>query len=341
MKILGVNPFGLKIVMALNLEDLLEHPARAGFYDLLGGLADNFMTIGSAAGSFLECNDCGSTFTTKDTDWVCACCGRVFELKFTPLPPQTASAPIDGFETKIRITTKTRVTGLRKPGINPHWFYNNENWSVAEFAHQIHRAQPERTLTPWLRHLGVPIADTSILESFLTWPRFQFGGKTIQPDVALAFSSHVVLFEFKRPVGGTTPGHEVMGQLAFAKNAARQLNRDWHVILVPGSDAATAQSPDKWVEIAVASLPTTLAKWPEHEAIIREVAAMPVVELGRRVSITTWPVAVHAFSSTVENLLPVSWTRDRILAQLSFFLKSRAEVFESAKGSSGGLKPIH
>ena len=37
------------------LEQLLEHPDRARFYDLFGGLADNLLTIGTYAGTFPTC----------------------------------------------------------------------------------------------------------------------------------------------------------------------------------------------------------------------------------------------------------------------------------------------
>lgn len=317
--------------MTLRLESLLEDPKLPERYDLLRGLADNIMTIGDFAGSFLECHDCGFTFTTKGAKCECPSCSRVFELKFESRHRKPSTAPIDGFEGIVRLTTKAR--GLEKPGAkkNRHWFAANENWSVAEFVHQIHRAQPERTLPKWLRELGVPLPADASLESFLMWPRFPFGEKkTIQPDVALAFDSHVVLFEFKRPRGGKTPGVEVLGQLAFAADAALKLDRDWHIVLVPSGKAEMAKTPTAWAEKAVASTDATLANWPGRADIIRKVSAMGATELATRVTATNWQTAINGFEKAVTSELPASWTGERVLSQLAFLLKSQQELFDGS-----------
>ena len=146
----------------------------------------------------------------------------MYELKFKPTKQRGSP-----FEAEVK------VSGLTKPGVNPHWYYENENWSVAEFLTQILRLRPEDFLAPWLHHLGVGI-ESSALETVLCWPRFRLGGKTIQPDLAVGFQRDIVLVEFKRPDGGTTPPVEIMGQLCFAAEAGRQLGRNWHVVLIPG-----------------------------------------------------------------------------------------------------------
>src|SRR5437588_11139366 len=94
------------------LEQFLEYPDRAPFYDLLGGLADNLLTVGPYAGTFLECSDCGDTFTLKGESWKCERCGQAYELKF---------APADQRGTPFETTVK--VSGLAKPRIKPHWYY--------------------------------------------------------------------------------------------------------------------------------------------------------------------------------------------------------------------------
>ena len=62
------------------LHHLLEDPAKAPYYDLLGGLANNLLTIGTYAGTFLECAACGETFTLKGQSWKCERCGQCYEL---------------------------------------------------------------------------------------------------------------------------------------------------------------------------------------------------------------------------------------------------------------------
>lgn len=109
------------------LEQFLKDPDRgASFYDLLGGLADNLLTIGTYAGTFLACSECGDTFTLKGASWKCECCDREYELKFKS--PDQRGAKFD---------TMVTVSGLTMPGLNPHWCHENENWSVAEFLTQI------------------------------------------------------------------------------------------------------------------------------------------------------------------------------------------------------------
>jgi hypothetical protein len=150
------------------LSQLLEHPDQAPFYDLMGGLADNLLTIGTYAGTFLACSACGDTFTLKGESWKCECCGQTYELKFKPSDQKGTP-----FETKVR------VSGLTKPRWNPHWYHENENWSVAEFLTQILRLRPEEFLEPWFTRLGIGVESGSSLETVLCWPRFRFGGKTI------------------------------------------------------------------------------------------------------------------------------------------------------------------
>jgi hypothetical protein len=253
----------------MRLEQMLEQSDRAPFYDLLGGLADNLLTIGAHAGTFLACNACGDTFTLKGESWKCECCGEGYELKFKP--SEQRGSP---FEAVVK------VSGLSKPRFNPHWYYDNENWSVAEFLTQVLRLRPEDFLGAWLGHLGVVI-ESSRLETVLCWPRFRFGGKTIQPDLAIGFERDIVLVEFKRPAGGTTPPVEVIGQLCFAAEAERQLSRRWHIVLVPGRDSFARSSAD-YVRDALAAVSAAQAKWAIPLAALADVQRVPQSELAGR-----------------------------------------------------------
>lgn len=295
------------------LEQLLEHPDRAPFYDLLGGLSDNLLTIGDYAGTFLACNTCGDTFTLKGESWKCECCSQVFELKFEPA--KKSGSP---FETGVR------VTALTKPRLKPHWYYENENWSVAEFLTQILRLRPEDFLGPWFRQLGVGI-ESPVLETVLCWPRFRFGGKTIQPDLAVGFQRDIVLIEFKRPAGGTTPPVEVMGQLCFAAEAGRQLGRRWHVVLVPGRDTAARTSVD-YIQAALASTSQAQTKWAIPAAALAEVQAASPSELAGHVQVFGWESLLKLSSEAIRASVPESWTQEQALAKLRYFQTSRAAL---------------
>jgi hypothetical protein len=295
------------------LEQLLEHPDRAPFYDLLGGLADNLLTAGSYAGTFLACNACGDTFTLKGESWKCESCGQGYELKFKPA--EQRGVP---FETTVK------VSGLSKPRFNPHWYYDNENWSVAEFLTQLLRLQPEEFLGPWFRGLGVGLV-TPVLETVLCWPRFRFGGKTIQPDLTVGFEHDIVLVEFKRPAGGTTPAVEVMGQLCFAAEAGRQLGRRWHVVLVPGRDSAV-RTPADYVRDALAAVSEARAKWAIPPVALEDIQSAQPVELAARVRVFGWESLLRLSSEAVRANVPESWTRQQALAKLRFFQSSRAAL---------------
>ena len=90
--------------MSKRIEDLLVEKtrSRAPAYELFGGLADNLMTIGPAAGRFLECSDCGETFTTKAASWQCNCCGGLFDLKVGPRDKKSSGS--EEFKAEARFT---------------------------------------------------------------------------------------------------------------------------------------------------------------------------------------------------------------------------------------------
>jgi hypothetical protein len=297
----------------MGLEQMLEQPDRAPFYDLLGGLADNLLTIGTHAGTFLACNACGDTFSLKGESWKCERCGEGFELKFKP--SEQRGSP---FETVVK------VSGLSKPRFNPHWYYDNENWSVAEFLTQILRLRPEDFLGPWLRQLGVGI-ESSPLETLLCWPRFRFGNKTIQPDLAVGFQRDIVLVEFKRPTGGTTPPVEVMGQLCFAAEAERQLSRRWHLVLVPGRDSFV-RTPADYIRDALAAVSATRAKWAIPLAALADVQTVPPSELAGRLLVLGWESLLRLSSEAIRASVPESWTRQQALRKLHYFHTSRAAL---------------
>jgi hypothetical protein len=217
------------------LHDLLEDPGKAPFYDLLGGLADNLLSISSLAGSFLSCSYCGHTFTQKSQSWECERCHKKYEIKFER-----------GDKAGTWFKAKLESSGLTKARLSPyHWYLENENWTVAEFLTQVLRLGPETFLAPWCEGLGMVLHKPAVLETHLCWPRFPFGGKTIQPDLALGFANDLVCFEFKRPGGAPMPPLEVMGHFGFAIKAAQQLNRRWHLVLIPGPDAKAGTAPDR------------------------------------------------------------------------------------------------
>jgi len=298
---------GMKLT---RLEQMLERPDLAPFYDLLGGLADNLVTIGTYAGTFLECNACGDTFTLKGESWKCACCGQEFALKFES--PKKRGGPLES----------VRVAGVTKPGCSPHWYYSNENWSVAEFMTQILRLKPEDFMGTWLRRLGVTIR-SGALETVLCWPQFRFGGKTIQPDVAIGFEGEVVLMEFKRPEGGLTKPYEVMGQLCFAAEAGRQLARRWHLVLVPGGDSVSRSSSD-YIRMALADSKAQ-TKWIIPEAALADIQKLTRSQLSDRVRVIGWESLLQQTLDAIGSTLSDSWTRSQVIAKLRFFHTSRAE----------------
>ena len=310
--------------MSKRIEDLLVEKTRSRVpaYELFGGLADNLMTIGPAAGRFLECSDCGETFTTKAASWQCNCCGGLFDLKVGPRDKKSSGSE--------EFKAEARFTKLSKPGISdPHWMHNNENWSVAEFAHQLLRSQPEKTLASWLRELGVSIPEGSQLVSVLCWPRFEFGGKTIQPDIVATFDKTIVLMEFKRFSGGITPGTEALGQAAFAKYAADYLGIEWSLLFVPSNRNEISRDGALWVSAMLESKDATIEKWPNTEGAIDVLLRESHEVLAKRCSTASWTMAVHSFEQVVREQMPASWTKNRILESLEYFLSARKHLINN------------
>ena len=294
------------------LEDLLEDESRVHFYDLLGGLADNLLTIGTYAGTFMSCGSCGETFSLKGQSWKCEQCGSSYELKFKPAP--TLESP---FETVVR------VNGLDKPRMNPHWYYENENWCVAEFLTQILRLQPESFLLHWFKVLGLVLQESE-LESILCWPRFAFGKKTIQPDFAVGFRNDIVFVEFKRPKGGTIPPTELMGQLSFLKQASKRLGRRWHFLLIPGRNISCKSKSD-YAQAALGASKATLQKWPNQETAIDALRETSEAELASRMRVYGWESLLQKTMTAVEENVPASWTKKQTLAKLAYFHRIRVQ----------------
>jgi len=311
-----LNEIMSRVTTIDRLEDLLEDSRLAPFYDLLGGLSDNLLTVGSHAGTFLTCHACGDTFTLKGDSWKCECCGHKFELKFAP--SKQLGSP---FETEVRVTAN--VSGLTKPRWSPHWYYENENWSVAEFLTQILRLQPESFFALWLQQIGLGL-QSPVLQGMLCWPRFRFGGKTIQPDFAVAFERDIVLFEFKRPGGGAIPPVEVIGQLCFAEYAGQRLNTDWHLVLVPGRESL-ALSAGEYVQSALAAVAKAQLKWVIPESLLSTILSFPEVKLAAKVRVLPWEALLRLTCKLIEQAVPQSWSRDQALAKLSYFYNSRVE----------------
>ncbi len=283
------------------------------FYDLLGGLADNLLTIGNHAGSFLSCHTCGHTFSTKDESWSCQACGEFFELKFTP-----AKFPGSPFETTVR------VSGLSKPRMNPHWYFDNENWAVAEFLTQILRLTPELFLRPWLETIGVHLGPGD-LETILCWPRFTFGGKTIQPDFVIGFAQDIVLFEFKRPSGGKVPSVELAGQVCFGAYAGSKLGRRWHLVVVPGG-TCTTQQRDGFVKSTVGGFDEAYSKWkvPIDRPNIDEMADESKID--SRLIAIGWRQLIQDSITAIMANYQAGWSRQQAILKLEYWLKSREEL---------------
>ncbi|MBK9155519.1 MAG: hypothetical protein IPM25_15140 [Chloracidobacterium sp.] len=291
------------------LEDLLEEPERLHFYDLLGGLADNLLTIGGRAGTFLACHACGKTFSTKEEAWRCEGCGQAFELKFKPT--QDTSMPFEGM---------VRVSGLTKSRLNPHWYFENENWSVAEFLTQIFRLAPEQFLRPWLNSFGVEIRNGE-LETILCWPRFQFGGKTVQPDFAIGFENDIVLFEFKRPSGGLVPPVEMAGQFCFATYAASTLGRDWHLVVVPGPTGEATSAKTLAVSM-LDGLAEARLKWKIPRELETLISGVNASALENRITAIGWNQLIEHSIATAKSNCAASWSTHQAIAKLEYW-KSR------------------
>jgi len=296
-----------------HLENLLERPDEAPFYDLLGGLADNLLTIGLYAGTFLSCDACGDTFSLKGGSWKCEHCGQLFAAKFST--PKKPGKPYEA-----------RVTGITNSRWNPHWYYENENWAVAEFLSQLLRLSPEELLPAWLNRLGVPLVNPATLESVLCWPRFRFGGKSIQPDIAMGFRGDVVLIEFKRPAGGIVPPVEVLGQLCFASSAAQILDRRWHLIIVPGRDSTARLSASDYVREALGAVPQVQEKWAIPAPVLDEVRETPVEFLTESVHIFGWEKLLRITAEAIRSTTRESWTKTQTLSKLRYFQESRSRL---------------
>jgi len=190
--------------------------------------------------------------------------------------------------------------------------------------YQLFRLRSEEFLAPWFRQLGVGI-ESSTLETVLCWPQLRFGGKTIQPDLAVGFERDIVLVEFKRPAGGITPPVEIMGQLCFAADAERQLRKRWHVVLVPGRDRS-ARTPAEYVRDALAAVDATRAKWAVLENALRVLQTAQPSDLVGRVRVVGWESLLRLSSEAVRASVPESWTRQQALAKLKYFHIKRAAL---------------
>jgi hypothetical protein len=226
------------------------------------------------------------------------------------------------FESDVKLTAN--VSGLSKPRSRPHWYYNNENWSVAEFMTQILRLQPEVFLPVWLRRLGI-ILDESALDTVLCWPRFSYGKKTIQPDVAIGFEKDIVLLEFKRADGGSTPGKEVLGQLCFALEAGRRLRRNWCVLLIPGRESATRSITD-YAMSALGAGNDAQAKWGISDDTVREVKTILEGNAARKLHVISWEHVLRETCGVIRDSVSESWSKQQALSKLQYFYKARVDA---------------
>jgi hypothetical protein len=311
---IAVNPINEQPTKSF--EQFLERPSDASFYDLLGGLTDNLLTIGGFAGTFATCTECGDTWSLRERAWTCSCCHQSFEVKFG-IPKDRTAIPLE---------VKAKIKGLAKPGSNPHWFYDNENWSVAEFIKQLHSVPAEPLLAAWLPRLGIPVTAPVVIDTLLAWPRLRFGKNTIQPDYVVATQDTLVLFEFKRPSGGTLPGDQIAKQIAFTKWAAEQLGRSWAVVIVPGPDAKSGQVPHHYAELAIAEFDKKCVNWQVDDGIRAGFASLGVEGVAAHLRILGWESLIERTEAAVSSSTNESWSRRQVLRSLRHFRDARSNL---------------
>ena len=302
------------------LADQLEKPEMEWFYSSpLGGLSDNLMTIGKFAGSFITCDGCGATSTLQGSAWHCPDCGQEMGVKFACSNPN-------------RLPRKVAVTGFTQAGVRPHWYYRDENWSTAELSQLLLRLPADLVMPRLLAELGVPVRDAG-LDAWLFWGRFAFGGKTVQPDWAVAVPGQVVLFEFKRPANRAKPGPvQTWGEAAFAVHVAGEIGADWRLVVVPGDEAVARRlDPLAMAEAALRSGPKALDKWPEvPAALAQRMKDLSAPELAGHIAVVSWPAVVQAAQRAVQHGAAghpeLSWTRAKVLEGLEQFLAVRREL---------------
>jgi len=322
--------FEMTVDAVKQIEQLLEKPEEAHFYDLLGGLADNLLTIGQHAGTFVECSDCGKTFSLKEESWKCQGCGSNFGLKFNGPIGKTG----DCHEVKVSDFTKCRTVPY-------HWYYNNENWSVAEFLTQILRLQPEIFLKSWFSDLGVSVGHDSALETVWCWPRLAFDIKTtpplktIQPDFFVAFDHEIVVVEFKRPKGGYTPPDEILKQMCFLMVASRKLKREWRLVLVPGPDKKGMRSRNRIKDALEKGDRSKLEDIIPAEILDKVYSPDAIDELSDHFVEIGWETLLNQSRKTIRESLAPSWATEQALKKLEFFQDWRAVYGLLAPRSDG------
>lgn len=299
--------------MKKDIRLFLEEAHRLHFYDLLGGLADNLLTLGKFAGTFTSCDACGNTITLKERSWSCESCGEEFNLHFSTLK-----------EVKGTKEAQVKVRGIRKSKLQPHWYFADENWSAGEFINLIMRFPAEFFLSGWLKHLGIKIDENNEICNLLCWARIKFGSKTIQPDLIIEFEKDLVIFEFKRPEGGLVPPKEIIGQIIFINNASKILNKSWHLVIVPGPNFIVRES-NEYVEEAMNAIDEAKNNWSLPNSIIEETKNLNFGEIDKSLSAFGWE---NLIDNTIDFIIQTenSWTSKQVIEKLQYFKSSRIKL---------------
>jgi hypothetical protein len=313
------------------LEDYLESPGKADFYDVLGGLSDNLMTVGSFAGSFMSCEACGKTFSLRRNSWKCSSCGQAFDLHFDRKVKKVENAKAISYAVDLRGVHKS---GINLEGVDEHWFLNHENWCVARWLSLMLRLPAEGATERLLGGLGIPTQPRAELQTVMSWPRLILDSfakpKTVQPDVVIGRTDAIVFFEFKRPKGGTLPPTEVLGQLYFAGQVGHELGRDWFIVVVPGNAKKAAKmTAVGLVGEAREARADTLKKWRFPDEAVTRIDKMTDTKLAGHIRVLSWEdILSLSLKVARDNALGGSgfeWNRRRVEAGLLQFWQERAD----------------
>lgn len=254
--------------------------------------------------------------STADLVLECDSCGSEHDLK----PDASFQSRPTGPATRLLARRLSRA----RAKLQGNWFLVDENWSVAEFFLHLTTVDTEKVLGGLLGRLGLN-GERGDLKEVLYWPRLLFGVKTIQPDVVLVFERHVVFWEFKRPMGGTFPAHELSGQAAFLSQVEAETGFTWDLVVVPGPERGTV--PNR-MELAIAiqeGQSVAQAKWNYSPRIAADFASLSADDLAGRIACLSWERLLSEALQEIHRL-PNSWNRSAATRGLIEFHRERADI---------------
>ena len=127
--------------------------------------------------------------------------------------------------------------------------------------------------------------------------------------------------------GGTLPGYEIAGQIAFTKWAAERLGRSWAVILVPGPDSKSRQTPHEYAEQAIAGFDEACKKWKMDDGIRAGFTSLGVEGIAAHIRILGWESLIERTEAAVTTSTKDSWSRRQTLRSLRFFHDERSPTY--------------